>query len=183
MPPTLYLVRHASPDWNRRDIPYHLPPGPPLTAQGLAEAEALGVFLRMANVHRLLSSPLERCHHTAQIAARITGAPVEVVDGLQEWQPHENKETVLARAMPVVEQAWQWTLRQNGAGGAIALLTHGGPIMALLSALGIDDQTVERLRIYDHRNLVPCAGAWEVSRNGDAPWRMHLAFTPEAVLA
>lgn len=178
--PTLYLVRHASPDWNRKDIPYHLPPGPPLTAQGLAEAETLGGFLRLAGVRHILTSPLERCQHTAQIAARITGADVQVVEDLREWQPQESKDVLRARLWPVLERIWQ---AQDGAGMPVALITHGGPIMVLLSALGIDDRSMERLRIYDHRNPVPPAGAWEVSRNGGDEWQLHLAFTPEAVLA
>ena len=38
MLPTVYLVRHATPDWSLKDIPYHLPPGPPLTSVGDKEA-------------------------------------------------------------------------------------------------------------------------------------------------
>jgi drug/metabolite transporter (DMT)-like permease len=29
--PLIYLIRHATPDWSRTDIPYFTPPGPPLT--------------------------------------------------------------------------------------------------------------------------------------------------------
>ena len=90
--PSVYLVRHASPDWNRKDIPYHLPPGPPLTEQGLVEAHALGQFLRLVDVQQLWTSPLERCQHTAEIIAGITGAPVTVNQELREWQPQERKE-------------------------------------------------------------------------------------------
>jgi broad specificity phosphatase PhoE len=158
----LYLIRHASPDWNRPDLPYHIPPGPPLSPQGLAEAQALAGFLQSTGVQRLLTSPLERCLHTAQIVSAATGAPWQVVDGLREWQPHENKQIVLARALPVVEQTW-YEVRGNGASGPVALFSHGGPILALLSALGIDDATLESLRIYDHRNPLPPAGVWQVS--------------------
>ena len=34
----LYLARHATPDWNMRDIRYDIPPGPPLVPQGEEEA-------------------------------------------------------------------------------------------------------------------------------------------------
>lgn len=182
--PSLYLVRHASPDWNRKDIPYHLPPGPPLTEQGLVEAHALGQFLRLANVKQLWTSPLERCQHTAEIVAGITGAPVKVDQELREWQPQESKEALRDRTLPVVDKAWQWLAQQNGAGGTIALVTHGGPIMTLLSALGIDDRTMESLRIYDHRNPVPPAGVWELTRQSlGQSWAMRLVFTPEAIVA
>ena len=84
----------------------------------------------------------------------------------------------------MVDQAWQWVAQQNGAGGAIALVTHGGPIMTLLSALGIDDRTMESLRIYDHRNPVPPAGVWELTRQSlGQSWAMRLVFTPEAIVA
>ena len=182
--PSLYLVRHASPDWNRKDIPYHLPPGPPLTEQGLAEAHALGQFLRLANIQQLWTSPLERCQHTAEIVAGITGASVQVDQQLREWQPQESKEALRDRTLPVVDKAWQWVAQQNGAGGPIALVTHGGPIMTLLSALGIDDRTMESLRIYDHRNPVPPAGVWELNRQSlGRSWEMRLVFTPEAIVA
>lgn len=176
----LYLIRHASPDWNRPDLPYFIPPGPPLSPQGLAEAQALAGFLQTTGVKRLLTSPLERCLHTAQIVSEATGAPWEVIDGLREWQPHENKEIVLARALPVVEQAWQ-TVLANGAGGPVALFSHGGPILALLSALGIDDNTLETLRIYDHRNPLPPAGVWQVSPGDsaqEASFDLRLVYVP-----
>ena len=82
--PKIFLVRHASPDWNRPDLPYHIPPGPPLSPQGLAEAQTLASFLQTSGVQRLLTSPLERCLHTAQIVAAATGAPWHVVDGLRD---------------------------------------------------------------------------------------------------
>jgi len=182
--PSLYLVRHASPDWNRKDIPYHLPPGPPLTEQGLVEAHALGQFLRLADLQQLWTSPLERCQHTAEIVAGITGASVRVDQQLLEWQPQESKEALRDRTLPVVDRAWQWVAQQNGAGGTIALVTHGGPIMTLLLAFGINDHTMESLRIYDHRNPVPPAGVWEVTRQSlGQSWEMGLVFTPEAITA
>ena len=100
----IYLVRHATPDWNRRDIPYHLPPGPPLTEQGVAEAQALAAFLRQAGVGFLITSPLERCQHTAQIAATQSAVEVEIDPALQELQPGETEAAVLARVLPVVQK-------------------------------------------------------------------------------
>lgn len=175
--PTLFLARHASPDWSRTDIPYFVPPGPPLSPQGLEEAQALAAFLAAAGVQRLLTSPLERCLHTAQIAAAAAGAPWEVVDGLREWQPQESREIVLARALPVVEAAWQ-AAHADGS-QPVALITHGGPILALLAALGIPDAALEPLRIYDHRNPLPPAGVWQATRpSPQAGWDLRLAFTP-----
>ena len=182
--PSLYLVRHASPDWNRKDIPYHLPPGPPLTEQGLAEAHALGQFLRLANVQQLWTSPLGAMPTHGRDRRRNHRCIGKVDQQLREWQPQESKEALRDRTLPVVDRAWQWVAQQNGAGGTIALVTHGGPIMTLLSALGIDDRTMESLRIYDHRNPVPPAGVWELNRQSlGQSWEMRLVFTPEAIAA
>ncbi|HNS02333.1 MAG TPA: histidine phosphatase family protein [Anaerolineae bacterium] len=178
----LFLIRHATPDWSRTDIPYFVPPGPPLSPQGLEEAQGLAAFLQPAGVQRLFTSPLERCLHTAQIVSAVTGAPLEVADGLHEWQPHENKEIVLARALPLVQQLWQ-EITANAAAGPVALFTHGGPILALLSALGQDDATLEKLRIYDHQNTLPPAGVWQVSMgdHGQAgEYDLHLVYVPPA---
>ena len=91
MPQQIYLIRHATPDWTRKDIPYHLPPGPPLIEQGLAEAQALAAFL--------------------------------------------------------------------------------------LSELGAE---VPPLRIFDHRNVLPPAGAWLAAReDGSGPWELRLVFKPD----
>ena len=88
----IYLIRHATPDWNRKDIPYHLPPGPPLVEKGEAEAGELGRFLAEVGVGHLYYSPLERCQHTAQIAGLIAGVvPIES-PGLIEIQPGEKPE-------------------------------------------------------------------------------------------
>ncbi len=87
---------------------------------------------------------------------------------------------MLARALPVVDQAWQ-ALQGNGAIGPVALFSHGGPILALLSALGIDDSTLETLRIYDHRNPLPPAGVWQVSPGAspdDSDRDLRLVFVP-----
>ena len=87
MIPTIYLIRHATPDWSRTDLVYHLPPGPPLTAQGEAEAAKLGDFLRDMDVRHIFTSPLVRCLRTAEIA----GAAVDV----QELEPPRAGEPLL----------------------------------------------------------------------------------------
>ena len=87
---------------------------------------------------------------------------------------------MLARTLPVVEEAWT-EVHANGADGPIALFSHGGPILALLSALGIDDTTLETLRIYDHRNPLPPAGVWQVSPGDPAEAfvrDLRLVFVP-----
>ena len=175
---TIFLARHASPDWNRNDIPYHIPPGPPLTSQGCLEAAALGAFLRPAGLVTILASPLERCHHTAQIVGDVLDLPVQIDDLLTEWQPGESSDVLGSRMRRIFNETWQAGER-NGHEAAL-LLTHGGPIMELLRQLGMTDKTIEQHRIYDHRNPVPPAGVWQVRRPADnTPWTLNLVFIPE----
>ncbi|MBP1702191.1 MAG: putative phosphoglycerate mutase [Chloroflexi bacterium] len=169
----VYLIRHASPDWERHDLDYYVPPGPPLTETGVQEAAALGAFLKQAGVTSLFSSPLERCLQTTQIASQVTGAVFQVLEGLQEWQPGEQKCGVQERMLASLEIA----LQAGGQGRSVAMVTHGGPIAALLLALGMDEATLERHRVYDHRNPLPTAGAWLATRDGeDQSWNLKLIY-------
>jgi probable phosphoglycerate mutase len=176
--PTLYLARHATPDWSRTDLTYHLPPGPPLTPQGEAEARQLGEFFRDMGVRRILASPLERCLRTAELAAEVCGAAVARDDRLAEWRPGEQAPQVLARVWP----AWVHAGESALAGQPAALVTHGGPIGALLAELGVPAQEISRYqRQFDRNNPVPPAGAWRALRSApDSPWSLDLAFQPQA---
>jgi broad specificity phosphatase PhoE len=176
--PTIYIIRHATPDWSRTDLVYHLPPGPPLTAQGEAEAAKLGDFLRDMGVGHIFTSPLARCLRTAEIAAMPAGlTPVEDTR-LAEWRPDERAPDVRARLWPAWVHAGELCLNT----GAVALVTHGGPIGLLLTELGLDHKLLAHYQsTFDRRNPAPPAGAWRAVRTSpDAPWALELAFTPEA---
>jgi broad specificity phosphatase PhoE len=176
--PTLYLVRHATPDWSRTDIPYHIPPGPPLTEKGEREAELLGDFLRDMGACQMLHSPLERCARTAQIAGAAAGVPVRLEERLAEILPEEKAPDILARVWPVWVQAGQTCFEA----GPVVLVTHGGPIGILLAELGLAPKQLAHYQArFDRRNPVPPAGAWRAIRpTPDGPWSLDLAFTPEA---
>ena len=175
---SIYLVRHASPDWSRHDLPYHQLPGPPLTPQGEREAEDLGEYLREAGIRLVLTSPHERCRRTAEIAAGIAGLEVREATGLGEWQPGESEAQVRGRVMPILEIAGSG----NGDGPELtALVTHGGPIGMLLADLGLDANAMAHYRkVFDRNNPVPPAGVWQAVRPApDAPWELNLVFMPE----
>jgi probable phosphoglycerate mutase len=175
---TVYIIRHATPDWNRKDLVYHLPPGPPLTELGEVEAGALGAFLLNAGVTRLHASPLERTLRTAQIAAQVAGAQVQVDERLIEWQPEEAHAAIRSRMLAALE-----TLQShNGHGQPLGLVSHGGPIDVLLQALGMPESMVAAHRRFDHANPIPPAGAWQAWRASSAhPWELRLVFTPAGV--
>jgi broad specificity phosphatase PhoE len=173
----VYIIRHASPDWTRDDIPYHLPPGPPLVEQGLEEARTLGSFLKQAGVSLLLSSPLERCQRTAEIASQEAHASLQIVPELTEVQPGEDYENMRQRLLPVFERAAEES-RQNG---AVALVTHGEPTAVLLRALGMSAERLEKQRVFDHGNPLPPSGAWLAVRYESQPgWNLRIAYLPSS---
>ena len=173
--PGVFLVRHATPDWQRMDLPYHRPPGPPLIEKGLTESGALGAYLLATGVKRVISSPLERCLRTARIAAEAIGVEVQVDERLIEWQPDESPEQVYQRLWPLVETAWQ-----SAANGApTALVTHGGPITVMLASFGMDRQTLQQFQCFDHKNPLPPGAVWYAGRaDENSPWELALVFIP-----
>jgi len=180
----IFLIRHATPDWERRDIPYHLPPGPPLTAQGLIEASALGEFLRHHNISHMFSSPLERCQHTTAISSSVTSASYQIDERITEWQPGEDEDAVISRIRGFLEEVcWQSAhLEDLHDCNQCALVSHGGPIAMFLLLLGLDPKVLSSQRIYDHGNPLPPGGVWLAERKGTKdPWRFELVFTPQLI--
>jgi broad specificity phosphatase PhoE len=177
MPSTVYLVRHATPDWSRTDIRYDIPPGPPLTSQGEAEATKLAAFMQEAGAEKIFASPLERALRTAQIVADAAALPLTVEDGIAEWRTGEPEPEVLARMIRVLDE-----MSANGADtGPTVLVSHGGPIRLILQHIGVmaDEMSFYRKQ-FDRDNPLPPAGAWRLVRtqNG-AGWSAQLEFTPD----
>lgn len=172
--PVLYLARHATPDWNRKDIRYDIPPGPDLVAQGEQEATRLGDFLRDAGVRRIFASPLVRTRRTAEIAGAIAGASVTIDDAIREYTREENDQLVYERLLPRVETLFAEAI----AAGPIAIVTHGGPVRVMLERLGLgSDELWHYRRQFDHQNPLPPAAAWKLTQGNNA-WRMDFAFSP-----
>lgn len=170
----VYLTRHASPDRSRFDLPYHIPPGPELTERGLSEAAELGAFLQREGVHSLQVSPLERTQRTAAIASEVCGAAWETNHDIAEWRPEEDEPVVLARAQRAFLNAAQESKERSA---PVALVSHGGPILSLLKALGAPVEAINSCRIYDSRNPISPAGAWRIARE-DGRLSIELAFAP-----
>lgn len=175
---TIFLIRHATPEWIRPDPDYQKPPGPPLSQQGQHEAQALGIFLLGAGAQKIYTSPLKRCLQSAQIVAKVMGAPIEILEGLSEQLPEERREDVLQRLRPVLQEAFQAS-RESG---PVALFTHGSPIVYLLSELGMDEEEIESYRRYDYKNPLPPAGVMQASKStNDGVWRFQLVYVPDQV--
>lgn len=177
----LYLVRHATPDPARTDIPYDVPPGPPLGAVGEAEARALGEFLRGAGIVQVVASPFARAERTARIAASAMGLEVELQPALGEWHADERARDVVARVEPVLADVRVRSLQA----GPICLVSHGGTIGVMLRKLGMARERVDAFRArYGGATPSPPAGVWRVSGApssplGHATLAYELVFTPD----
>ncbi len=77
-----YILRHGTSVWNVEGILQGRLDSP-LTPTGIAEAQAMGKFLR-GKVDVILSSPLGRARQTADIIAEITGKRIEVITEFAE---------------------------------------------------------------------------------------------------
>jgi 2,3-bisphosphoglycerate-dependent phosphoglycerate mutase len=174
----IFLIRHASPDWTRRDIPYDIHPGPMLTAKGEKEAGALAEFLRPEGVVRLYYSPFERAARTARIVAALNRIPAVEEPRLTEWRAADEVESgVRLRMVSIFNQV----ARERAQGRPTGLVSHGGPIALLLQELGIDRDELAKYRtMFDTRNPLPPAGVWLVEqRPGEDGWMFKLVFRPE----
>jgi len=174
----IFLIRHASPDWERRDIPYTIQPGPMLTAKGEKEAEELADFLRSQRLVKLYYSPFVRAAKTARIVAARNEIPAVEEPGLAEWRSVDEPESqVRLRMVSIFQQA----ARESMDGNPTGLVSHGGPIALLLQELGIDRDELARYRtMFDTRNPLPPAGVWQVEQDpGEEKWRFELVFRPE----
>lgn len=173
----IYLVRHATPDWSRTDIRYDVPPGPPLTAQGEAEAAKLGEFLQTQGIKRIYASPLERTRRTAAIAGGVVGlSPIEE-EAIAEWRRGESETEVAAR----FNGLWEKICRESEMVGPLALVTHGGPIKAMLLSLGMPRATVDDYcRKFDRGNPLPPAGVWLAAGSPTTTWQLELVWTPQS---
>src|SRR5215208_4557491 len=143
----IFLVRHATPDWEHNDIPYDIQPGPRLSLQGEREAEALATFLKSQGVVRLFYSPFERGSRTAQIVAAANGIPSVEEEGLAEWPMDTEPEIHVRQRMSSV---FGRAARESVELGPTALVSHGGPIALLLLELGINqDQLAPYRTMFD----------------------------------
>lgn len=149
---TIFLVRHGETEWNRARR-YQGWSDSPLTAEGVAQAEALGRRLAMlpdGASAEIVASPLGRARRTAEIIARCLGraAPPLLDDRLREislgsWDGLGRKEVRSRMGAQFVEFEWyfqtpdgesydgfaarvgDWLADARGRGAPVIAVCHG----------------------------------------------------------
>ena len=154
---TLLLIRHGETALNVARVLQ--PAATKLSARGIAQAEALAQRLALMNVRAIVSSDLPRALRTAEAIAAATGAPIETtpllhernfgdwrgrsydsmaVDPLTMVEAPPNGESEAAFAERVTAAFAHVLARRAALGadadGALAVVTHGLVIRALLAA-------------------------------------------------
>ena len=159
MSTTIVLARHGETGWNR-DGRFQGQADPPLNDRGRAQAAELADRLNGQRFAALYSSPLRRARETAEILALRLGLSAAHIEDLQEidvgsWSGSTRDE--IASRFPAAYQRWLefaagWDdgetyddltrrvlaavlgLARRHPGERILVVTHGGPIRALLAA-------------------------------------------------
>jgi 2,3-bisphosphoglycerate-dependent phosphoglycerate mutase len=151
---SLLLIRHGETALNVARVLQ--PADTPLSARGVAQAEALAQRLATLGIGAIVSSDLPRALRTAQAIAAATGAPIETSALLQErnfgdWrgQPYDalaidpltlqeappGGESVAAFEQRVARAFARVVELQALRGGTLAVVSHGLVIRAMLAAL------------------------------------------------
>lgn len=154
---TVYLIRHGEPTTfsDARGLRYDVPPGPPLSTDGRAQAAMAANFLTGSPPSVVYASPLDRAMQTAQIITTQLGVPLAIDERLAEHHREETADQVVVRMV-----AFWYERVTTASPGCIALVSHGSPIRLILAALGdVLTANPERYR-FDHGNIVPPAGIW-----------------------
>ncbi len=137
---TIFLVRHGETEWNRQHR-YQGWSDSPLTARGVAQAEAIGQCLRAlpeAASAAIVASPLGRARRTAEIiAGRLDPAPLlRFDDRLREisigaWDGLDRREVERRMGARFVEFEWYFETPDGETYDAFA-----GRIVAWLQEIG-----------------------------------------------
>ena len=173
---TILLARHGETDWNvQRRVQGHS--DTPLNETGRAQALALAETLDGAELDAVYSSNLARAFDTAEVVAERKGLRVTAVPELRErnfgtwegltdseilerfpaartgfWGDAETKEEMSARVLGALQR-----IAAAHPGGRVLVVTHGGPVRALLVDSGLDGRgpigncSLYELRLRDGR--------------------------------
>jgi probable phosphoglycerate mutase len=154
---TILLVRHGETDWNlERRVQGHSDRA--LNETGRAQARKLADALAEEPIDAVFSSDLLRAHETARIVAERRGLEVTAIPDLRErhfgtwegltddeiferfpgaktgtWGDAETREEMAGRVLESLRR-----IAEAHPGGRVLVVSHGGPLRAVLTHCGID---------------------------------------------
>lgn len=168
-----YFVRHGRTQGNLSKTFQH--PEIPLAEEGLEDARSAAEILRRADFTHMLASDMARAWRTAGMISAHTGKPVTVERGIRErffgvlvgtssvdldWRVEPEGGEML---QGFVDRTVEGMARALATGPTPLLVSHGGVLLVLAYALGLD--LSEELQ----RNGVPLlvqrhAAGWSITR-------------------
>ncbi len=79
----LILIRHGLPEKIINED--GAPADPPLSAEGISQADRMAAYLKDVTIDRLYSSPMQRAHQTALPLSASQGLEIELDEGVAEY--------------------------------------------------------------------------------------------------
>jgi len=163
----ILLVRHGETDWNLESrVQGHT--DRPLNATGLEQARALADLLARAPLVAIYASDLVRARDTAVIVAEAHGLDVKLDSDLREknfgswegltdveilrrfpdavrgrWGDGETTEAVAERATAAIDR-----IRALHTAGPVLVVSHGGPLRAILAHLGVEHEPIGNCAVF-----------------------------------
>jgi broad specificity phosphatase PhoE len=163
----LLLARHGETDWNLENR-VQGQTDRPLNTRGLDQARALASRLAAEPLVAVYASDLARARDTAKIVADGHGLEVVIDPDLREknfgswegltdveilerfpdavrgsWGDGETSETVADRAISAIER-----IREQHPFGAVLVVSHGGPLRAILAYLAVPDEPIANCALF-----------------------------------
>lgn len=170
----IYLIRHGQPKMNT-GLAYNVVPGPGLTDQGRAEAQAAADYLADKGLQHLFVSPFDRTSQTAEAIVDRLGIDATFLDAVAEHGPGETPAKVRARIAAFLDGLEEGPLQRIG------IVTHGSPVKEALMHLSREQIDLTK-HVYPNGNHAPTCGIWHVRR--EANTRIFtLVFKPSLIPA
>lgn len=144
MPQTVWIARHGNrldfvtPEWfNTADRPYD----PPLSDDGIVQAQQLGKRLVGEGISHIFASPFLRTVQTAFQVAEALDLPIKVEAGLSEWlnphwmpaMPEKLPLDVLAQTFPRIDRSYTSRVVPEYPESNLEVLRRAGKTAVLLA--------------------------------------------------
>lgn len=175
----IYLIRHGD-VYNPDNILYGRIPGYGLSEKGQEDLKRTGEFLKDKKIAAIYASPMLRARQSAEIVKRAINVPLTIADDLMETRtdyqgrPFSDFDEIqseiylkpLSETDETVEQianrmyAFFEQVKEKHENNAVAIISHGDPIMALRSKIEGRKLELEAVRF---KPYVKKGEVWEIS--------------------